>query len=60
MNIKTSGQIFHCVNDGVSISEKWVEVDDLIARIETICDHGNERDMRFRNYLLKELKKEDD
>ena len=56
MKIKTSGEIFHCVNDGVAISETWVAVDELIERIETICNHGNERDMRFRNYLLKELK----
>lgn len=28
---------------------------ELIDRIETICNHGNERDMRFRNLLLKDL-----
>lgn len=29
--------------------------DELIDKIETICNHANERDMRFRNFLLKDL-----
>jgi len=28
---------------------------ELIDRIEVICNHGNKRDMRFRNLLLKDL-----
>ena len=38
-------------------NKRWVSVEELIERIKTICNHGNERDMRFRNYLLRELKK---
>ena len=34
---------------------QFVSVDELIARIETICNHGDKRDMRFRKYLLKDL-----
>ena len=35
--------------------KRWVSVSSLADRIETICNHGNERDMRFRNLLLIEL-----
>lgn len=38
--------------------KEWIAVDDLIERIETICNHGNERDMKFRKLLLKHLNKE--
>ena len=36
-------------------NKKWVSVQSIADRIETICNHGNKRDMRFRNLLLMEL-----
>lgn len=35
--------------------KQWVLLKDLVDRIETICNHGNERDLRFRNLLFKDL-----
>jgi hypothetical protein len=62
MNIKTGKEIVQWTRSK-SLSEmsvepynkRWVAVDDLINRIETICNHGKNRDMRFRNHLLREL-----
>lgn len=36
-------------------NKKWVALDDLKSRIETICNHGNERDVRFRDLLFADL-----
>jgi len=63
MNIKTTNQIVDksariirneiiVLNDN---DKKWIAFDDLIERIETICNHGNKRDMRFRDYLIKSM-----
>ena len=46
-------RIYFC--DSTSRARRYVDVEELISRIETICNHGDERDMRFRNQLLKDL-----
>ena len=39
----------------LDLNELFIKVDEIIERVETICNHGNKRDMRFRNQLLKDL-----
>ena len=48
-------RIYFC--DSTPRARRYVDVEQLIDRIETICNHGNERDMRFRNHLLRDLNK---
>jgi len=61
MDIKTTTDIWNMegyrkyLHKKKGREHKWVDIDDLIERIETICNHGNERDMRFRNHLIKSL-----
>ncbi len=41
------------IGDGLTTDVVIAEA--LLERIEMICNHGNERDMRFRNQLIKDL-----
>ena len=34
MELKTSKQIFHSVNDGIEINDKWVSTEDMLEWLE--------------------------